>query len=68
MAGLGEVCSHSAAIAFAVHFNQSSPSPASCTDKLCVWNVPSTAKKIQPSKIKDINWGKEIKNRDYKGI
>lgn len=58
MAGLGEVCSHVAAVAFFLHIKYSKVAVLSCTDKLSVWNVPKTAKVVFPKKIKDIDWGK----------
>ena len=56
MAGLGEVCNHSAAIAFQLYPRNQSIS--SCTDKLSVWPVPKAAKSIVPKKLRDVNWGK----------
>lgn len=57
MAGLGEVCSHVAALAFAL-MDQTNKGELSCTDKLSAWTVPKTNKKIIPKTIKEINWGK----------
>lgn len=58
MAGLGEVCSHVAAIAFSLHFKNRSDD-MSCTDKLSVWLVPAAAKTVHPKKVSEINWGKK---------
>ena len=58
MAGLGEVCSHAAAIAFALY--SINCDELSCTDKLCTWNVPK--KLAQPKKMKDIDLGKRLKS------
>lgn len=57
MAGLGEVCSHIAAVAFALSF-LSPKEEMSCTDKLSAWTVPKINEKIEPKRIKDINLGK----------
>lgn len=64
MAGLGECCSHTAAIAFALHC-ETSDEDSSCTDNLCTWNVPKSKRKIEPKKINDIDWGK--RNKSYDG-
>lgn len=70
MAGLGEVCTHTAAACFALHFHNSLEE-ASCTENLCLWNVPKQSKKIEFKKIKDIIWGKitkPYKNKSKKNI
>lgn len=72
MAGLGEVCSHAAAVAFAILFQnpelseeELSCASLSCTDKLSKWTVPIKAKgPILPKRIKDINWGKKVTSYD----
>lgn len=57
MAGLGEVCSHTAAIAFALYMY--SEKELSCTEKLCVWKISKTKKFIQPKKLKEVDLGKQ---------
>lgn len=60
MAGLGEVCSHVAAIAFFLHFRHTSEEELSCTDKLAAWPVPAAPKNVIPKRMNQINWGKDI--------
>lgn len=57
MAGLGEVCSHTAAIAFALYYHAGSDE--ACTDRKCMWSVPRAKKNIEAKRIKDINFGKQ---------
>ena len=64
MAGLGEVCSHAAALAFALFIR--SDEELACTDKLCTWNVPK--KNVGPKMMKDIDWGKTVKSYPSKYI
>ena len=64
MAGLGEACSHSAAIAFYLHVKNTNP--LSCTDKLSVWPIPKQIHNVEFAKINNINWGKNISS--YKGL
>lgn len=63
MAGLGEVCSHSAAILFALNSGHMTKKQESCTDKLSTWPVPKVGKKVIPGKISEMNWGKTFKQR-----
>lgn len=65
MAGCGEVCSHVAAMAFFMCFDEDWAS--SCTGKLSQWNVPKTKKIIHPKKIKNIDFGQNLKTKSYKG-
>lgn len=65
MAGLGEVCSHTAADALTFHFHNNTEEVA-CTDVLSAWPVPKVSKKIELKEIKDINWGKQTTS--YNGI
>lgn len=60
MAGLGEVCSHVAAILFLLYSRPTtSQEELACTDKLSVWPVPCT-KNIDMIRVCDIDWpGKE---------
>lgn len=70
MAGLGEACSHSAAVAFSIlhsHLrSQELIQDLSCTDKLSAWTVPDLAKAITPKRIKDIDWGKQTTSYNSK--
>lgn len=50
MAGLGEVCSHTAAVAFALYFKNPYMESISCTDKLSIWPAPITSKAIVQKK------------------
>lgn len=60
VAGLGEACSHTAAVAFTIFFQKSVDKDVeSCTDKLSVWPAPKTVKKIIPQRIRDIYFGQE---------
>lgn len=60
VAGLGEACSHTAAVAFAIYFkNSANKDIESYTDKLSVWPEPKTVQKIIPTKIKYIYWREE---------
>ena len=61
MAGLGEVCSYAAAIAFSLYFKDLTNDEVSCTDRLSVWPVPKM-KNIVPKKIKEIDWGQTMKS------
>lgn len=63
MAGAGEVCSHVAAMAFYICFDENWAS--SCTDRLCVWNAPSSKKVVSPKKMKDVYWGDRIKTQTF---
>lgn len=63
MAGAGEVCSHVAAIAFFICFEEMS----SCTSISCQWNVPKTKELIEPKRLKDIDWGQNVKTKAYTG-
>lgn len=71
MAGLGEVCSHIAAIAFVLVYIRKTPVPdfenLACTDKLSKWTVPALSKKIDPSPLEDVDWSKTIKTKAYNG-
>lgn len=65
MAGLGEVCSHTAALIFAIHFEQVKKDNLACTERLCSWNVPKSNQPVFPKRVKDINWGKSCSS--FKG-
>lgn len=65
MAGCGESCSHVAAVAFMVSFQNSDN--ASCTEKLCRWSVPTAVQKVVPKRLKDIDWGMPIKTKVFNG-
>ena len=64
MAGLGEVCRHTGALAFAIY--SLNIGELSCTDKLCKWSVPT--KKVGPKRMKDIDLGKPLKSYPSKFI
>ena len=55
MAGLGEVCTHIAAILFYVEAVYRFEEAKTCTQGLCAWNVP-TMKKIEYLPIKEIDF------------
>lgn len=55
MAGLGEVCSHIAAILFYLEAAYRFEEANTCTQGLCSWNVP-TMKKIEYLPIKEIDF------------
>ena len=55
MAGLGEVCTHIAAIMFYVEAVYRFEEAKTCTQGLCAWNVP-TMKKIEYLLIKEIDF------------
>ena len=59
-AGLGETCTHAAAICFALL--QKLDPEISCTDKLCYWNAPRKSLGTDFKKICDINWGNSPKS------
>lgn len=62
MAGLGEACSHAAAIVFAVYYEQlkqRQTNQRSCTESLSIWNVPRALNKVTPKKAKFIQLGKK---------
>lgn len=58
MAGLGEVCSHVAAILFALESGLLTDE-TSCTGKLALWKIPKVIK-VEPAKVANMNWGKNI--------
>lgn len=66
MAGLGEACSHTAAIAFKLLFASEEQEEESCTQKLCVWNAPKMVLKIEPKELKDVFLGKNTTSYDGK--
>ena len=55
MAGLGEVCTHIAAILFYVEAVYRFEEAKTCTQGLCAWNVP-TMKKIEYLPVKEIDF------------
>ena len=55
MAGLGEVCTHIAAIMFYLEAACRFEEAKTFTQGLCMWNVP-TLKKIEYLPIKDIDF------------
>ena len=52
MAGLGEVCSHVAAILF--FLESESRAPRSCTQELCKWNESCVIESIPYAKVCDL--------------
>lgn len=69
LAGLGENCSHTAALAFEVHFKKFSNDTLACTEKLSVWNAPSPKiiNKVEFKKVSDIDWGRKKDSSSFKG-
>lgn len=67
MAGLGEVCSHAAAVSFYLARLNSGKEELSCTGRPCAWNVPADLKEAGPKLMKDIDLGYKIKNKNYLG-
>lgn len=66
MAGLGEACSHVAALVFYIHLKHDNS--RSCTDRLSEWTVPAFEKNIQFKRIKDIDFEKPIKSFESKQL
>lgn len=56
MAGLGETCTHIAAILFYLEANARIQGEKSCTQEQCEWIVPTFLKKIDYQRIKDIDF------------
>lgn len=54
MAGLGEVCSHVAAILFALESGLLA-NETSCTDILALWKIPKVSRTVQPAKVSEMN-------------
>ena len=55
LAGLGEACTHIAAVLFYLEAANRYEKAKACTQGLCTWNVP-TRKKITYLPIKDIDY------------
>ena len=55
MAGLGEACSHIAALLFAAETHNRLYKDASCTSQLCAW-LPPTMQNVKFTPISDINF------------
>ena len=55
MAGLGEACSHIAALLFAVEANTSLLKNTSCTSQLCSW-LPASSQSVDYAPISDIDF------------
>lgn len=67
MAGLGEVCSHAAAVTFYLA-QLNHKEDLACTSMLSQWTVPKNLRDAGPVRIKHIDFGKQIKSREYIGI
>ena len=69
VAGLGEVCSHSAGILFALNSRcLAKEDTESCNEKLAIWPIPKVSKKVKPSKVSEMNWGRRFQQRGKKLI
>lgn len=55
MAGLGEACSHIAAVLFAVEANTRIRSNVSCTSELCAW-LPANSQSVQYAPVSNIDF------------
>lgn len=64
MARLSQCCSHTAAIAFALHTG-TTDDELSCTEKLSTWNQPKTKLNVVGKKMNDIHWGKKIQQLQW---
>lgn len=63
MAGLGEVCSHVAAILFYLHFGTSNfNEPVACTSQLAQWPIPPL-KNVEMAEIRSMDF---VRNREKK--
>ena len=56
MAGLGEACSHVAALLFTMEANTRYRNSVSCTSQLCAWLPPTLGKTIEYSPAADIDF------------
>ena len=63
MAGLGEACSHIAALLFAVDANTLMRKNTSCTSGPCSWLLPG-CKKVEYALISDIDFHLQGKNEE----
>ena len=65
MAGLGEVCTHVAAVLFYLEALQRIEEVQTCTQLQCGWIVPSTSTTAQYLEVKNIDFYRlEEKKRD----
>ena len=62
MAGIGEACSHAAALLFAAEANTQIIKSTACTSGPCSWSVPS-CKKVEYAPISDIDFKTPRKKR-----
>lgn len=62
MAGLGEVCSHIAAVLYAAEYAAGLKNSISCTDVKAAWPVPSQSG-IQTTVVGLMDWGKKIDDK-----
>lgn len=68
MAGLGETCSHAAAVSFHLAgLNTASVEQLSCTSMPSKWTVPTRVRDAGPVKLKDIDFGKQVQSKEYNG-
>ncbi|KAM9365153.1 uncharacterized protein KZ484_011342 isoform 1-T1 [Pholidichthys leucotaenia] len=58
MAGLGETCSHVAAVLFAVECAVHLSQGQTCTDVPCAWNTPTANLKLPFAALRDIDFSK----------
>ncbi|KAL7300295.1 hypothetical protein TKK_0006926 [Trichogramma kaykai] len=62
MVGLGEACSHIAAVLFYIHCQVQDS--LSCTSQLCKWEVPKYSKKVEFKQVRDMHWSKKCVSYD----
>lgn len=70
LAGLGENCSHTAALAFEIYLKKIiNEDELACTDKLSVWNVPKPKiiNKVDFKRVSEIDWGRKKDSSSIKG-
>ena len=56
MAGLGEVCSHVAAVLFFLETSTRFQGKATCTQEQCQWVIPSYQKNMPYAPVKDLDF------------
>ncbi|XP_074039917.1 uncharacterized protein isoform X1 [Leptinotarsa decemlineata] len=67
MAGLGEVCSHIAAVLYAVEHANSVKNNLSCTDVKAAWPVPSQSC-TEPTPVASMDWGRKVEDKTYSDV
>ena len=69
IAGLDEVCNHSAAILFALNSRSlAKEETVSCNEKIALCPIPKARKKVKRSKVSERNWERQFKQKGKKLI